>query len=49
MLTLVGFVLCCIGIGVFMVLGASVWALVEGIMIFTGNISTDAEGNLLAD
>ncbi len=28
---------------------SSIWALVEGIMILTGNINKDAQGNLLKD
>ncbi|MBQ7765619.1 MAG: TM2 domain-containing protein [Lachnospiraceae bacterium] len=45
--TLVGLVLSILFIGVFVVLGISIWALVEAIMIFTGKIATDANGNPL--
>ncbi len=45
--TLVGLVLSIIIIGVFVVFGIAIWALVEGIMIFTGKIATDAQGNPL--
>ncbi len=48
-LTIVGIVLSCIFIGIFLVIGAWIWSLIEGIMILTGSISTDAQGNPLAD
>lgn len=48
-LTLVGIPLCCVVVGAFMILGVSIWGLVEGIMIFAGNINTDANGVPLAD
>ena len=48
-LTIVGYVLCCIGIGIFLVLGVGIWGLVEGIMILTGKIDTDANGKPLTD
>ena len=28
---------------------SAIWGLIEGIMILTGSINTDAEGNLLVD
>ncbi|MBR1931976.1 MAG: TM2 domain-containing protein [Lachnospiraceae bacterium] len=43
-LTIVGIVLSCIVVGVFLVMGVSIWGLVEGIMILTGKINTDANG-----
>lgn len=43
-LTLVGMVLCCVGVGVFIVLGVSIWGLIEGIMILTGSIDKDGNG-----
>jgi len=43
-LTLVGYVLCCVIIGVIPVVGVAIWALVEGIMIFTGSINVDGNG-----
>lgn len=46
-LTLVGFVLSCIGIGVFLVLGIEIWGIVEGIMILTGKIDKDGSGRPL--
>ena len=48
-LTIVGYVLCCIGIGIFLVFGVGIWGLVEGIMILAGKIDTDANGKPLAD
>ena len=48
-LTLVGIVLCCIFVGIFLVLGVWIWGLVEGIMILTGKIDTDANGVPLVD
>jgi TM2 domain-containing membrane protein YozV len=47
--TIVGFVLSCLGIGVFVVAGISIWGLVEGIMILTGSINVDGQGNPLSD
>ena len=43
-LTLVGLVLCCVFVGIFLVAGVGIWALVEGIMIFTGSINVDGNG-----
>ncbi len=48
-LYLVGLLLCCIYIGVFIVLGVWIWSLIEGIMILTGSIDKDAQGNYLKD
>lgn len=48
-LTIVGYVLCCVGIGIFLVLGIAIWGLVEGIMILSGKIDTDANGKPLTD
>ena len=45
--TIVGLVLSILIIGLFVVIGIWIWAIVEGIMIFTGKISTDAKGNPL--
>lgn len=47
--TIVGFLLCCIGIGVFIVLGVEIWGLIEGIMILTGSINKDGDGNPISD
>lgn len=43
-LTLLGLVLSCVGIGVFIVAGISIWGLIEGILILAGNINTDGDG-----
>lgn len=43
-LTIVGCILSCIGIGALVVLGIYIWGLVEGIMILTGKINTDGNG-----
>lgn len=48
-LTIVGFLTSCIGIGVLIVLGVAIWTLVEGIMILAGKIDTDANGVPLKD
>lgn len=47
--TIVGYILCCVGVGVFVVMGIGIWGLVEGIMILVGKIDTDASGNLLKE
>ena len=46
-LTIIGFLTYCLYIGVFFILGVSIWTLVESVMILTGKIATDANGNLL--
>jgi len=43
-LSIVGIVLSCIVIGVFLVLAVYIWGLVEGIMILAGKINTDGRG-----
>ena len=43
-LSIVGLLTSCLGIGVLIVLGIEIWGLVEGIMILTGRISTDGKG-----
>ncbi len=43
-LTIIGFVLSCVFIGVLFVFATSVWGLVEGIMILCGRIDVDANG-----
>ena len=42
--TLLGILLSIIFIGIFIVIGISVWAIVEGIMILTGKINVDGKG-----
>lgn len=48
-LSIVGILLSCIVVGVFILIGVGIWGLVEGIMILTGTISTDANGQMLKD
>ena len=48
-LTIVGYILCCVVVGVFLVIGIWIWSLVEAIMILTGKINVDGKGNPLAD
>ncbi len=48
-LTIVGMVLTCLFIGVFVILAVEIWGIVEGILILTGKIDTDAQGNLLGN
>ncbi len=45
-LTLVGYVLAIVIVGVFIVLGVALWALIDGIMILTGGVR-DAQGRPL--
>lgn len=47
--TLVGMVLSCVIIGIIPIVVVAIYTLIEGIMIFTGNINTDANGNPLTD
>lgn len=47
--TIVGLVLSCVGIGILLVLGMSIWGLVEGILLLVGKINTDGKGLPLAD
>ncbi len=47
--TIVGFILSCIGIGVFVVLGIEIWGLVEGIMLLCGKIDVDGDGKPLKE
>lgn len=49
LVSIVGILLCCVVVGVFIVMGVGIWGLVEGIMILTGKIDTDGKGNPLAD
>lgn len=46
---IIGVLTTCLIIGLFIMSAASIWGLVEGIMIFTGKINTDGNGNLLTD
>lgn len=42
--TILGILLSCIFIGIFVVMGMSIWGLVEGIMILVGKIDKDGKG-----
>ena len=44
-----GVLLWCVGIGVFVTIGSSIWGLIEGILILTGHTKTDGKGNPLKD
>lgn len=48
-LTIVGYILCCVVIGIFFVFATSIWGLIEGIMILAGKIDTDANGVKLVE
>ena len=48
-LSIVGLVLSCIGIGLLLYFGTWIWGLVEGILILTGKRSKDASGRPLKD
>lgn len=48
-LTIIGILTSCFYIGTLFIIGASIWGLVEGILILTGSINTDGKGNLLGD
>lgn len=48
-MVIVGWLTTCLGLGVFLIFGAAIWGLMEGIMILTGSINTDAQGNPLRD
>ena len=43
-LTIVGYVLCCIFVGIFFVVATAIWGFVEGILILVGKINTDGNG-----
>lgn len=47
--TIVGIVLSCIVVGIFVVIGIWIWAIVEAVMLFTGKIDRDANGIPLTD
>ncbi len=47
--SLVGIILSCFGIGVFIAGGIAIWGLVEGIMILAGSINVDGKGIPLRD
>ncbi len=43
-LTIVGYLLYCLGIGILITLATYIWGLVEGIMILSGKIDADSRG-----
>ncbi|MBD5460783.1 MAG: TM2 domain-containing protein [Lachnospiraceae bacterium] len=45
--SIVGIVLSCIFVGIFLTMGMSIWGLIEGIMILVGKIDKDANGTPL--
>lgn len=47
--SILGLVLCCVGIGVIIITGIAIWGLVEGIMILAGSINVDGKGVPLRD
>ena len=49
LLTIFGYILAIFIVGIFMVAAAGIWGLVEGIMILSGSINTDANGVPLKD
>ena len=48
-LTIVGYGLCCVFVGIFFVMATSIWGLVEGIMILVGKINVDGNGIPLSE
>ncbi len=48
-MTLIGLFTSWLIIGVLPILAASVWAIIEGVMLFTGKIDTDSDGVPLKD
>lgn len=48
-LSILGLVLSCVFVGIFLFLGIYIWSFIEGILILIGNIKTDAAGNPLGD
>lgn len=43
-LTIVGYILCCVVVGIFFIMATSIWGLIEGIMILVGKINVDGKG-----
>ncbi len=46
-LTIVGNFLICMGIGIFILIGTYIWGLAEGIMLLSGKIDVDGQGQKL--
>ena len=49
LLTVLGIPLAIILIGFFMIMAASIWGFIEGILILVGSIDRDGKGNLLGN
>ena len=49
LLSIFGYILLFVVVGFFMLAAAGIWGLIEGIMILSGSINTDANGNPLRD
>ncbi|MFA5801589.1 MAG: TM2 domain-containing protein [Thermoleophilia bacterium] len=49
LLMVFGIVLACVFVGYFLMMAAWIWGLIEGVMILTGSINTDSDGNPLKD
>lgn len=47
--SIVGLILSCFFVGIFVVAGIEIWGLVEGIMILCGKINVDGKGHPLKD
>lgn len=47
--TIAGCLASCLGIGVFVVMAMAIWGFAEGIMILSGKIDVDSQGNPLTD
>ena len=47
--TIVSYLLACFVIGIFTAAGIAIWGFVEGILIFSGNISVDGYGNPIGE
>ena len=47
--SIVGILLSCVIVGLFMIIGMGIWAIIEGIFILTGKINCDAKGIPLID
>lgn len=49
LLTIFGYILAVFVVGIFMVAASGIWTLIEGIMILSGSIKVDGNGNPLRD
>lgn len=48
-LQILGIILSCVVVGVFVSAGISIWGLIEGIMVLAGKVEVDGKGNALKD